>query len=45
MYIYIYRERDTQDVINDRRNTAYWIVINKTLNETVKGNIKDTLIQ
>ena len=30
--------------INDLRNTAYWIVRNKTLNETTKGNLKNTLI-
>ena len=35
--IYIY--------ICDLRNTAYLIVRNKTLNETAKGNLKNTLIQ
>ena len=33
LYIYIYRS----EIHNDLRNTAYWIVKNKTLNETAKG--------
>ena len=40
MYIY----NDTYDVLNDSRNTAYWIVINKILNETAKGNFKNTFV-
>ena len=39
-YIYIYN--DTYNVLIGLRNTAYWIVVNKTLNETAKGNVKNT---
>ena len=44
-YIYMYIHSDTQDVLSDLRNTAYWIAINKSLNETAKSNFKNTLIQ
>ena len=42
LYIYIYNDR--QNVLNDLRNTAYWIVKNKTLNETAKGNFKNDVV-
>ena len=48
VYVYIYRSEnhcDTLNVLSDLRNIAYWTVINKTLNETAKGNFKNTLIQ
>ena len=32
----------THSVLIDLRNIEYWIVVNKTLSETEKGNIKDT---
>ena len=41
--IYIYN--DTYYVQNDVQNAAYWIVINKSLNETANGNFKNILIQ
>ena len=41
--IYIYN--DTYYVQNDVQNATYWIVINKSLNETANGNFKNTLIQ
>ena len=34
-----YVHNDMQNVLNDLRNTAHWIVINKSLNETAKSNI------
>ena len=37
IYTYIYN--DTSNVLNHLQNTAYWIVINKTLNETAKGTL------
>ena len=40
MYIY----SDTEDALSDLRNTAYWILINKSLNETAKGNFKKTVL-
>ena len=43
--MFIYMHCDTQNVLSDIRNTAYWIVINKSLNETTKSNLKNTLIQ
>ena len=45
VHIYICTYNDTQNVLNDLRNSAYWIVLNKTLSETAKGNFKNTLIQ
>ena len=51
MYIYIYiciytyilyRLQIHNGTQNEVRSTAYWIVINKTLSETAKGNFKDT---
>ena len=30
LYIYIYIHSNTRNVLSDLRNTAYWIVINKT---------------
>ena len=41
--IYIYN--DMQNVIRDLRNTAYWIVINKSINETAKRMFKDNPIE
>ena len=40
-----YMHSDTQNVINGLQNTAYWIVIKKTLNEAAKGNLKNSSIQ
>ena len=42
---YMYVHNDTINVLSDLRNTAYWIVINKSLSETAKSNFEDTLIQ
>ena len=36
MRIYIYIYSDTYDVANGLQNTAYWILMNKSLNETVR---------
>ena len=44
-YVCIYISNDAQDVVNNLRNTAYWIVIYKSINETAKHKFKDTLIQ
>ena len=43
VHIYIYN--DTKYVLNDLRNTANIIVVNRTLSGTAKDNLKNTLLQ
>ena len=45
IYIYVYIYNDMYNVLYDLRNTAYWIVINKSLSEATRSNFRNTLIQ